>query len=114
MGKGTKRFVEFEDNEGNNQILPIFNNTIDDGEHKISSEYVIGPSSTASVMQNAGTILGILESKWGFLFLIVLPALLAFVNQAMVVASGIKEAKEEAREEAKKETKEAEKNEQSK
>lgn len=90
------------------------NYIIDDGEHKISSEYVIGPSSTASVMQNAGTILGILESKWGFLFLIVLPALLAFVNQAMVVASGIKEAKEEAREEAKKETKEAEKNEQSK
>lgn len=90
------------------------NYIIDDGEHKISSEYVIGSSSTASVMQNAGTILGILESKWGFLFLIVLPALLAFVNQAMVVASGIKEAKEEAREEAKKETKEAEKNEQSK
>ena len=32
MGKGTKRFVEFEDNEGNNQILPMLNNTIDDGE----------------------------------------------------------------------------------
>lgn len=86
------------------------NYIIDGGEHKISSEYVIGPVSTASVMQNAGTILGILESKWGFLFLIVLPALLAFVNQAMVVASGIKEAKEEA----KKESKEMEKNEQAK
>lgn len=86
------------------------NYTIDDGEHKISSEYVLGPVSTASVMPNVGTILGIVESKWGFLFLIVLPALLAFVNQAMVVAAGIREAKKEAREEAK----EKEKNEQSK
>ena len=28
----TKRFVEFEDDEGNNQILPMLNNTIDDGK----------------------------------------------------------------------------------
>ncbi len=86
------------------------NYMIDDGEHKISSEYVIGLASEASVMPNVGTILGIVESKWGFLFLIVLPALLAFVNQAMVVAAGIKEARKEVREE----TKEKEKNEQSK
>lgn len=90
------------------------NYIVDDGEHKISSEYVIGPESEASVMPNVGTILGILESKWGFLFLIVLPALLAFVNQAMVVASGIKEAKQEAKKEPKKESKEIENNEQSK
>ena len=70
------------------------NYIIDDGQHKISNEFVIGPVATATVMPNIGTILSILESKWGFLFLIVLPALLAFVNQAMVVASGIKEAKE--------------------
>ena len=82
------------------------NYIVDDGEHKISSEYVIGPASESTVMPNVGTILGIVESKWGFLFLIVLPALLAFVNQAMVVAAGIKEAKKEA--------KEAEKDEQSK
>lgn len=82
------------------------NYIVDDGEHKISSEYVIGPASEATVMPNVGTILRIVESKWGFLFLIVLPALLAFVNQAMVVASGIKEARLEA--------KEIEKNEQSK
>lgn len=28
---GIRRFVEFEDNEGNNQILPMLNSTIDDG-----------------------------------------------------------------------------------
>lgn len=72
---------------------------IDDGEHKVSSEFVIGQVSTANSIQNLGTVLGILESKWGFLFLIVLPALLAFVNQIMVVASGIKEARETEKDE---------------
>lgn len=70
------------------------NYTIDEGEHKISNEYVIGPAETASVMPKVGTILKIIESKWGFLFLIVFPALLAFINQGLVVANGIKEAKE--------------------
>ena len=82
------------------------NYVLDDGEHKISSEYVIGPSSEASTIKKMGTVLGIVESKWGFLFLIVFPALLAFVNQAMVVISGIKEAKQEAQtEKNKKKTK---------
>lgn len=75
--------------ENNSKIIY----TIDDGEHLISSEFMIGPVSTASSIQKVGTVLGILESKWGFLFLIVLPALLAFVNQIMVVVAGIKEAR---------------------
>ena len=32
--KETKRFVEFRDNEGNDQILPMLNNILDDGELK--------------------------------------------------------------------------------
>ncbi len=58
-----------------------------------SSKLIIGKVSNAKFMKNAGTVLGIFESKWGFLFLIVLPALLAFVNQIIVVISGIKETK---------------------
>lgn len=73
--------------------------TIDDGEHRISYEYVIGPEENATVIPKVGTILKIIESKWGFLFLIVFPALLAFVNQGFVVVSGIKEAKEEKEDE---------------
>ena len=68
--------------------------TIDDGEHNISSEFIVGKTSNANSMQNIGLVLGILESKWGFLFLIVLPALLAFINQIMIVVAGIKEARE--------------------
>lgn len=79
------------------------NYIIDDGEHKISSEYIIGLASEASSIKNLGTILGIVESKWGFLFLIVFPALLAFVNQTMVVANRIREAKKEAKETKEKE-----------
>lgn len=51
-------------------------------------------------MQNAGTVLGVLESKWGFLFVIVLPALLLVINQIGVVFAGIKEAKQESKKEA--------------
>ena len=58
-----------------------------------SSKLIIGKVSNAKFMKNAGTVLGIFESKWGFLFLIVLPALLAFINQIIVVISGIKETK---------------------
>ena len=50
-----------------------------------SSKLIIGKVSNAKFMKNAGTVLGILESKWGFLF--------AFINQIIVVISGIKETK---------------------
>lgn len=66
-----------------------------EGERKISGEYILGPANTAEIIPKLGTVLGILQSKWGFLFLIVLPALLAFINQIGVVYSGIRQAREE-------------------
>lgn len=66
-----------------------------EGDRKISSEYVLGPSSTAQVISGVGTVLGILESKWGFLFIIVLPALLAFIYQIGVVVSDFRGTKED-------------------
>ena len=65
-----------------------------EGGTEISSEYLIGTEDGTEIIPTVGQILMVLESKWGFLFLIVLPALLAFVNQIIVVISGIKEAKE--------------------
>lgn len=70
-----------------------------EGERKISGQYILGPANTAEILPKVGMVLGILQSKWGFLFLIVLPALLAFVNQIGVVYSGIKQSKKEAKEE---------------
>lgn len=77
-----------------------------DGEIKISGKYIIGPTESVKIIPNAGTILGIVESKWGFLFLIVLPALLLVINQIGVVYSGVKEAKKEELEEKKQQAKE--------
>lgn len=65
-----------------------------EGEHKISGQYILGPSDTSKTISGVGTILSILESKWGFLFIIVLPALLAFIYQISVVISEIRESKD--------------------
>ena len=67
------------------------------GEEEIllSSEYIIGTAEDATKIPNVGTILGILESKWGFLFLIVFPSLIAFLYEIGVVVSEIKDAKKE-------------------
>ena len=47
------------------------------------------------MISGVGTILGVLESKWGFLFIIVLPALLAFIYQISVVVSDIRGSKDD-------------------
>lgn len=52
-----------------------------EGDKPISSEYVIGSAETSNRIGVLGSILGILESKWGFLFLVVLPSLLAFIYE---------------------------------
>lgn len=66
-----------------------------DGDHKVSSEYVLGGENTASVIPVVGTVLSVLESKWGFLFLIVLPVLLMFFHQITVVISDIRNSKDD-------------------
>lgn len=72
-----------------------------EGERRISGEYILGPANTAEVIPNVAIILSVLESKWGFLFIIVFPALILVVNQIGVVWSGIKAAKKEEKEETK-------------
>lgn len=69
--------------------------TLDGGEKSIAGKYLIGLTDDAKVIPNVGTLLSIVESKWGFLFIIILPALLLAINQIGVVFSGIKEARKE-------------------
>lgn len=69
-----------------------------EGERKISSEYILGPANTAEVIPTLGKILGILQSKWGFLFIIVFPALILVINQIGVVFSNIIESLKESKE----------------
>jgi len=73
-----------------------------EGDRKLSSEYVLGPANTAEVIPHLGGVLSVLESKWGFLFIIVFPILIASVNQITIVCSNILKAyKESILEEAK-------------
>ena len=60
-------------------------------DHEVSSQYVLGATKNATVIPVVGGILGVLESKWGFLFLIVFPSLIAFLYELTVVFSEIKE-----------------------
>ena len=52
-----------------------------DGNYQVVKEEVIGASNNIKVISKLGTLLSVLESKWGFLFLIVFPSLLAFLHE---------------------------------
>ena len=52
-----------------------------EGNYHIVEDDVIGTSNNIKVIRKVGTILSILQSKWGFLFLIVFPSLLAFLHE---------------------------------
>lgn len=73
-----------------------------EGDRKISGEYVLGPANTAEIIPKLGAVLSVLESKWGFLFLIVFPALILVINQIGIVFSNIMQATIQAKEEDKK------------
>lgn len=96
------------------EVTPTETTYTFEGDRRLSGEYVLGPANTAEVIPHLGTILSVLESKWGFLFIIVFPILIASVNQISIVCSNIlkaykesvmEEAKAKVREEAKAENK---------
>lgn len=61
-----------------------------EGNYDVSSQYVIGPAMNCLKIALVGNFLTLLESKWGFLFLIVFPLLIAFIYEVMVVIGEIK------------------------
>ena len=48
---------------------------------QLDSSYLIGAVNDTKVYPTLGTILGILESKWGYLFLVVIVSLLLFLQE---------------------------------
>ena len=79
--------------EGIEKVTNKENTYMLEGDRTISGEYLIGDAETAEVVPIVGGILNILESKLGFLFLIVLPSFLAFIYQLSIVIAQIKEKK---------------------
>lgn len=62
---------------------------------EIPSDLAIGPTRNSIRIRKLGIILSILESKWGFLILIVFPSLLAFLYELWEFIANIKAAKED-------------------
>lgn len=59
----------------------------------LSGEHVIGKVEDTKAINKLGSILAVLESKWGFLFLVIVPALLLFVYEIINVIIEIKTMK---------------------
>lgn len=64
------------------------------GDYPVSSEYVLGDDSEIKVYPKLGQILSILESRFGFLFLIIFPILMVFVYEIFSVIKEIKSPEE--------------------
>lgn len=52
-----------------------------EGNYDISGEYFIGKAQSAFVINGVGSILSVLESKMGFLFIIILPCSILFMYE---------------------------------
>ena len=80
------------------EVLPIDEDertfTINDN-HDISSDSLIGKTEIARVYPQIGKILSILESRFGFLILVILPTLLLFLYELYRVMIEIKTPLEE-------------------
>lgn len=61
-----------------------------DNKYDVSSEYVIGKTETAKVYNNVGNILKVLQSKWGFLIIIILPISILFIYEIYEIIMEIK------------------------
>lgn len=68
-----------------NEYAGISTTFILDGNHQVIEDDVIGSEKNVKVYNKAGKILSILESKWGFLFLIIFPSVLAFLHEVFEV-----------------------------
>ena len=80
------------------EIVPVSTEestfTINDN-HDISSESLIGKTETAKVYPKIGKVLAILESRFGFLLLVILPTLVLFLYELYRVIIEIKTPIEE-------------------
>lgn len=70
-----------------------------EGDYLVSGNSLAGSAKDAIEIPHAGTILAILESKWGYLFLVVLISLLAFLYEITRAIEDIRESKKLDKEE---------------
>ncbi len=62
-----------------------------EGNYNLIEDDAIGNENSVKVYPKIGKVLSILESKWGFLFLIIFPSVIAFLNEIVQIIAEIKE-----------------------
>lgn len=95
-----------------NHITYVVTNTEEENEkneENYANDYFIGKASDTVVIEGWGYVLGLLESKWGYLFCVVIVSLLLFLQEVFELAMEIKYGKADREaEEAAERTKRAE------
>ena len=56
----------------------------------VSSEYVLGTHESTTAFHFLGQLLYVLQSKWGFLFIVVFPLFLAFIYEIYAIYKEVK------------------------
>lgn len=70
-----------------------------EGGYEVSSDFVIGKQATSQKYSGVGTLLSILESRWGFVLFVIFPLLLLFVYEIYSLVIEVKtKDKEEPKE----------------
>lgn len=82
--------VNLGDVVSNTKVTETESTFVIEGNLKLSSRYIIGKAETSKVYSGMGTVLSVLESRWGFLFLIILPVLLMFIYLIYAVIMEVK------------------------
>ncbi len=60
---------------------------------RVSSQYVLGNEKTTSAFNILGSFLYIVQSRWGFLFIVVFPLFLAFIYEIYSIYKEVKSNK---------------------
>ena len=63
--------------------------TMKDNTH-VSSQYVLGTEKSTHALNGFGKILYVVQSKWGFLFIVVFPLFLAFIYEIYAIYKELK------------------------
>lgn len=71
------------------------------GNYELSSDYVIGKADTTTVINGVGNVLSFLESRWGFLLMIVFPISVIFLYEIYAVVKEITRPEDEEKEKVK-------------
>lgn len=66
-----------------------------EGDYAVPNDDVIGKAETSEVYEKVGSVLSILESKYGFLILIIFPILVFFIYEVYVFIEELKSPEDE-------------------